>query len=210
MDTEADATLLRAWLEGRSLARGLPAPVSDRGGFRVDTNSDVEVCRWIFPCVNAGLVQLGRDLREPRHLLKLCGSEVTLRAVLPDRWAVQPPGYFMKAVQTWPERPLPPGYMVTATTSGSVSQVQVLGPTGDLAASGYAANATGAFVYDRIITAQEHRRRGLAQVVMSTLRTNRRATALPELLVATKDGRALYKALGWRVLSTYSTALIPR
>lgn len=209
MDMQADAALLRAWLEGRSRARGLPEPLSDRGGFRIDTSSDEEVCRWIFPSVNAGLVQLGRDIREPGHLLKLCGSPIALRAVLPGRWAVQPPGYFMKALHTWPERLLPSGYTVEAATSGGVSQVQVLGPTGALVASGYAADTSGAFVYDRIITAQEHRRRGLAQVVMSTLQTTRRASALPQLLVATEDGRALYEALGWHVLSTYSTAFIP-
>lgn len=208
MDTEADAALLRAWLEGRSLARGLPEPVPDCGGFRVDTNSDVEICRWIFPCVNAGLVQLGRDISEPGHLLKLCGSAVTLRAVLPGRWAVQPPGYFMRALHTWPERRLPSGYMIEATTSGSVLQVQILGPSGDVAASGYAAQTSGAFVYDRIITAQEYRRRGLAHVVMSTLRSTSGVTTLSQLLVATADGRALYEALGWQVLSTYSTALI--
>ena len=37
MTPHPDPTLVRGWLAARSLARGLPAPVADHGGWRVDT-----------------------------------------------------------------------------------------------------------------------------------------------------------------------------
>jgi hypothetical protein len=36
-DQGVDPALLEAWLSARSIARGLPLPIPDQGGFRVDT-----------------------------------------------------------------------------------------------------------------------------------------------------------------------------
>jgi predicted GNAT family acetyltransferase len=78
-----------------------------------------------------------------------------------------------------------------------------------LAASGTAAETAGVFVYDRIITEPDHRRRGLGRGVMAALRETRVDQKTTELLVATDDGRALYTTLNWTVLSTFATAEIP-
>lgn len=84
---------------------------------------------------------------------------------------------------------------------------RITAPDGVLAASGHAAEAAGVFIYDRIETAPEHRRRGLGGIVMNALNAHRKSTNAPELLVATEDGRRLYASLGWTVLSPYSTAV---
>jgi hypothetical protein len=42
-----DPQLLRAWLTARSVSRGLPAPVPDHGGWRVDVGYDA-------PCLRGG------------------------------------------------------------------------------------------------------------------------------------------------------------
>ena len=42
-----DPQILFSWLAGRSIARGLPAPFAEQGGFRVDTNTDAEVRRLV-------------------------------------------------------------------------------------------------------------------------------------------------------------------
>ena len=209
VDHGVDPEMLRAWLAGRSLARGLPMPVAERGGFRVDTNSDAETRRWVFPHVGDGLKELARSIVEPRCFLKLCGSADELKSALPTGWIIHAPGYFMQATGAPPQRGLADGYRIDMRRSEACAEVRVLSDTGALAASGFAAETEGAFVYDRIVTVPEHRRKGLAQLVMATLRSQKRNGAVPELLVATEEGRALYARLGWRTVSPYSTASIP-
>lgn len=201
-----DPTMLFAWLAARSIARGLPAPVPDRGGFRVDTNSETEVRRWVFPRAAEGLVELGRTIDTPRRLLKLCGPAEELMAALPHRWQLHAPAYFMTSTQAWAEPRLPAGYVLEIRRNGAVIEAQVQSDAGALAASGYAAEGRNVFIYDRIATAPQHRRKGLGHAVMSALSGARRNPDASQLLVATEDGRALYLTLGWRTLSPYSTA----
>lgn len=202
--------LLFGWLAARSVARGLPAPVADHGGFRVDTAGDVEICRWAFVQAGDGLAALGRTLDAPGYFLKLCGSGEELLAALPRRWRLKEPGYFMRG----PALPLPPaalpaGYVLQLHRDARVSHVAILAPDGELAASGSAAGVAGVFIYDRIITDPAHRRKGLGRAVMAALRHTKEDPTVPDLLVATAEGRALYAALGWMMLSPFATAEIP-
>lgn len=203
-----EASLLHAWLAARSVARSLPAPVPDHGGFRVDTNSDTELCRWVYPRIEPSLTELGRAISAPGYLLKVCGSADELRATLPSRWQLQPTSYFMITTRSWEGRALPAGYVIEVERDEKRTHVQIRSQRGDLAASGYAAGTKKAFVYDRIITVPEHRRRGLGHAVMTVLRQYRENSGIPELLVATEDGRALYTSLGWEIMSPYSTGFI--
>ncbi|GAB3347262.1 hypothetical protein GCM10027430_06570 [Lysobacter tyrosinilyticus] len=181
----------------------------DRGGFRVDTSSKDEVCRWVFPEVCEGLSELGRELTADRHFLKLCGAEQDLRNALPPQWKIQPTRYFMRAGSAQTDaKPLSDGYVIRCEEMGSNICAAVFAADGSLAARGHAAEAAGVFVYDRIETAVGHRRKGLGASVMSALGALRRSPAAPQLLVATEDGRKLYETLGWWVLSPYATAVI--
>lgn len=202
-----DPTILRAWLAARSIARGLPAPIADGGGFRIDTGTGSEVGRWVFPQVDARLVELGRTLA-PGHLLKLCGTPDELRSALPGRWRVHPRAWFMAAGPEAAAGLVPDPYVLECDRRGPIVAARMWTAAGALAASGFAAETCDAFVYDRIVTAPEHRRRGLAAAVMAALGRARRNRAAPQLLVATESGRALYAALGWRILSPYATASI--
>jgi GNAT superfamily N-acetyltransferase len=85
-------------------------------------------------------------------------------------------------------------------------QFQVLTANGDVASIGRVA-FTGEFaIYDRIETRKDHRRRGLATVVMHTLQRIAFARSRARgVLVATADGRALYEGLGWHLHSLYTT-----
>jgi len=209
-DTPVDPRLVLAWLTARSVARGLPLPVHDRGGFRVDTNSEKEVRRWVFPSVSEGLSAIGREISASRHFLKLCGDDDDLRDALPSKWEIQPKSYFMSAGVTPPHPPpLPDGYRIECDQTGPIAHVRINAPDTSLAASGYAAETADVFVYDRIETSPDHRRKGLGAAVMFALGGARRSQTAPELLVATEDGRKLYTTLGWTVLSPYATATIP-
>ncbi|WP_223619259.1 hypothetical protein [Lysobacter sp. ESA13C] len=205
-----DPKLLFAWQAAHSIARGSPVPVHDRGGFRVDTHSEKEVKRWVFPALCDGLREIAHDITAPRHYLKLCGSDEELRSALPARWEIQPANYLMTtAVADLDTKPLPAGYRMELHRAGPVTRASVIAPNGDLAATGSAAESAEAFIYDRIETAQDHRRKGLGVAVMVALGSARNSLASRQLLVATEDGRGLYANLGWTVLAPFAAATIP-
>jgi len=176
----------------------------------VDTNLPAERRRWVFAQRCGGLRALGREVSQPQHFLKLCGAADDLLADLPPAWVLQPQGYFMIAqAPKAASRPLPDGYRLQIDRDGPTTAVRIVAEDDALAASGYAVEAMGVFIYDRIVTDLGHQRKGLGNIVMHTLKGHRVSTAAPELLVATEEGRALYETLGWSVLSPFSTAAIP-
>jgi GNAT superfamily N-acetyltransferase len=205
-----DPKLLLAWQTAHSIARGAPPPVHDRGGFRVDTGSEKEVKRWVFPEPCDGLRELAHEIVAPRHYLKLCGTDAELQIVLPPRWQLQPSNWFMIAETTSLDaKPLPDGYRVELHPAGPATRVHIIAPSGDLAASGCAAETAEVFIYDRIETVPDHRRKGLGAVVMAALAAARKSAATPQLLAATEDGRKLYENLGWRAIAAFAAATIP-
>lgn len=176
----------------------------------MDTHSELEATRWVFPQLCDGVRAIARDVTEPRHYLKLCGAGEDLRRALPPRWEIQPAAYFMTATQTaFDPKPLPEGYRMELHQSGPVTHARILAPDGGVAASGHAAETANAFIYDRIETAPDHTRKGLGGAVMIALGSARRSFAARPLLVATEEGRGLYARLGWTVLSPFATAAIP-
>lgn len=198
--------LVLTWLTGRSVARGLPAPVADRGGFRVDTGSDTEAIRWVFPAISNGLIELGRSVRAPRHFVKSCVERERLRAALPGHWRMQDPGFFMMAAGPFGKPSLVPGYGLETVRHGQVIQARIIAADGSLAASGYAAELADAMIYDRIVTAPAHQRLGLGTMIMTALQAAKRNPGAVDLLVATEAGRQLYTRLGWRLVAPYSSA----
>jgi hypothetical protein len=99
------------------------------------------------------------------------------------------------AVATLDTKPLPIGYRMEFHQAGPVTRACIIAPDGDLAASGCAAETADVFIYDRIETAQEHRRKGLGVAVMNALGAARKSLVSPQLLVATGDGRNLVRTL---------------
>ena len=208
MATGIDTGLLRAWLSARSLARELAAPVPDRGGFRIDRNGGGEVARWVFAQVTSGLVELARTIDAPGHLLKLCGSDSALRAVLPARWELETARSVLLRMGGPLARPETPGYHTTVVRADATVEAHIHSEAGELAARGYAAWTPDVFVYDRIVTAPAHRRIGLGTALLAALSQTKPSRDVPEVLVATTDGEALYRSLGWTVISPYATASI--
>lgn len=208
--SHVDPKLVFAWQAAHSIARGSSPPVDDRGGFRVDTLSEKEVKRWVFPQLCDGLRAIAHEIKAPRHYLKLCGSDEELRSVLPARWEVQPANYFMTTAAAIPDtKLLPDGYRMELQQAGPVTRASVIAPAGEVAANGCAAETAEVFIYDRIETAQDHRRKGLGIAVMAALAAAKRSPASLPLLVATEDGRHLYATLGWTVLAPLAAATIP-
>lgn len=208
--TGVDAGLVAAWLSARSMARDLPPPIPDRGGWRVDTGLPTEKRRHVFPIACPGLVELGAAIDEPLVMLKLGGSHAELAALLPARWRLEPLAHIMTCDGRFGGRcELPAGYALTIDRNGDRAFARIVAPDGGTAASGHAAELQGVFVYDRIATDAAHRRRGLGRALMLALQDTRRSAGSRQVLTATADGRALYASLGWEVHCPWSTAAIP-
>jgi GNAT superfamily N-acetyltransferase len=213
MSFAVDPSLLEAWLRARSLSRGLPQPVADFGGLRVDSALPNETRRYLFARPVDGLRRIAESVHEPRIALKLCDTPETLRSYLPSRWEVFPANFVMTCNEDFPRsdnsRHLPEGYRLEITTESGVTVARVLSATDETAASGYAASHSGVFIYDRILTTEGHRRKGLGTVIMTALASTRPASIALQILVATQAGRELYRTLGWTDYAPYTTALIP-
>jgi GNAT superfamily N-acetyltransferase len=203
-----DVGLIPAWLHARSLARGLSLPVADHGGWRVDTGSPVETRRHIFTAPCPGLRNLGAAIDAPRVFIKLAGSPEALLAELPPRWRIDTVSSVMAGPGARRAVTPPDAYRLEVEAGEIVAVVRVFASNHTLAAGGRAARHDGVFIYDQIVTAADHRRRGLGRAMMAALGEHRRVGER-EVLTATTDGRALHAALGWTVVSPWSTAVIP-
>lgn len=204
-----DLAWLHAWLEARSIARGFPAPILDQGAWRIETGSATEVRRWIFPRVTPELRALGSAIDDPRMIIRAAVTPEELAAALGSRWAVPERTYVMhrhehRAVASALAR----GYRLETRRDGGVAHAFVLDENGFLAASGHAGRGSQAMAYDRIATDPAHRRKGLGRVIMLALGEILGEPGIPEVLVATVAGRALYETLGWRVVAPYAQAML--
>ena len=205
-DAGADPALVAAWLAGRSISRGLPAPVPDHGGLRVDTGSASESRRYVFARPTPGLTALARTADDPLAVLKLCGPAAQLQRALPRCWVAEQSGSLMTCEASMPPRELPPGYRMVLRSEEGAIRCTITTAAGEIAATGHAAEIDGVFAFDRIVTEAPHRRRGLGAALMTALAQARRDPSSRFVLVATPAGRLLYQTLGWSVLSPYSTA----
>jgi GNAT superfamily N-acetyltransferase len=184
--------------------------VPEGGGLRLETSSPAETRRYVFATPEPRFFHLAKSITASRVFLKLCTTPETMRALLPPPWEVLEPGYMMTPeAEVRTDASLPAGYTLQLDVEDRVICARVITNDGALAASGFAAEHEGIFVYDRITTEAAHRRRGLGSRIMAALATARRDPRSRQVLVSTEEGRVLYESLGWRVRSPFSTAGIP-
>lgn len=207
---QVDAELLAGWLGARSLARGLPQPVHDHGGLRLDTGLPNEWQRYVFATAMPAIRELARTIETPLTFIKLCGPAQQLLELVPERWQLQSAGYLMVQESCGDLVPsVPDGYRIELSDEHPVTVARIFASDGSIAASGYAAECDGVFIFDRIITETAHQRRGLGRALMAALGSAQRLASARRVLVATDEGRTLYSTLGWSVLSPFSTVMIP-
>lgn len=201
-----DLDWLGAWIVGRALARGLPTPFRDRGGWRAEVGSDSEKRRWLFDGLNADLLALAGEIREPGlNLRAFCDSDA-MQSALPRGWKVGAPSFAMALEGVAPPPVVPAGFRIDLRIGTFSTHASILTEAGELAASGHAGIDCEAFVYDRIVTRPEFGRRGLGTAVMHALGSAVPTPEMPQLLVATEAGRLLYETLGWQTVSPYASA----
>lgn len=205
--------LVRRWQAAWALARGLPPAVEADGALHVRFGLPRRRLEIIVldpgavPALAARVAASSRPdwltviTREPdavAQTVKDAGLQVmddseTLMAI---ELGEQP-----RAAAAAPDR-------VTTETDGPVTRAEVR--AGGLAAYGTVAVVGGDAVAHDIATLPDHRRRGLARVVMSALVEQAMARgASTGLLVASVEGRHLYTALGWQPVAAMVVAFRP-
>ncbi|MEU6713690.1 GNAT family N-acetyltransferase [Nonomuraea sp. NPDC046802] len=217
----ADFPTVRAWVEGWAISRATPGPVPEPWGLRVDVGLPGHVARHIVAAPTQEILHgLTTRLTTPGTWLKLCAPAESVAPYLPPGWSVKEPEFMMTLplTRTVPltranrlNRAVPqapPGYTLAVTTRAGVTVARLLTAAGEVAARGQYAMAGTTAVIDKVETAAGHRRRGLGTVVMGTLAgTAASKGARSGILVATAQGKALYRTLGW-TLHTPMTAVV--
>ena len=209
----ADPRLVETWTTGWARARGAHPPERHRDGFRIEVGAPDPHTRYVFPGVSATFLRLANDIHDPGIQLKACAPMATVRALVPSRWKFDVSRTMMIRTALDPQSvTLPDGYTIEMSAAEGVSTGTIFAADGSIAASGHAVVVDHAAIYDRIATEEAHRRRGLGRALMAALdQAACEEGARRGLLVATEQGRALYKALGWRVHAPYtSIAIAPR
>src|SRR5471030_2167355 len=114
--------LIAGWLGARSIARGLPAPVADHGGMRVDTGLPNEVRRYVFAGPVDGIRKLAESIDVPHVPIKMCGPADQLLARMPSRWELQSVSYLMTRQSAIDAPPIPPtGYRIDVSIVGQMA-----------------------------------------------------------------------------------------
>ena len=203
----ADPELLALWTRGWALTRGVSAPVWDEGGWRIEVGAPDQLRRFVFAEADGRVSERAALVREPNVFLKVCAEASDVQPLLPTGWLIRTPGFLMTLEGQMPRGRAPDGIETVFETVGGVLFCR-LALDGAEAARGRAVVVDGVTIFDRIAVDEAWRRRGLGREVMRRLQvetgSDRRG-----VLVATRDGRALYETLGWRLHSAYTTAASP-
>lgn len=202
---------VRAWVHGWAISRRTQVPVPGSGYFQIHVGQPEQARRYVLPRLDHALLRrLVATEAQPGTWLKVCASRDDVLPLLSGSWHVHAPEFLMSTRLAASEAPATAGYRVQTERAGALVLASVVADAGDVAASGQAAVDGEFATFDRIVTAEVHRRKGLGRCIMAAL-TDRAIElgARHGVLVATEAGAALYQALGWSVVSPVTAASVP-
>lgn len=205
--------LLVDWGRGWAASRGTaaPLPLGD-GAWRIEVGLAGHRWRDLLPAWGGErLFAWAERVAAPGMWIKALADPATL--CLPAGWQIQATEYLMNTpLAGATNAPLPSlasGYRADWLHEAAAIECRVLAADGQLAARARAGLAGAHAVFDQVVTHEAHRRRGLARHAMAGLgRAAQLRGAREGVLVATEDGRALYAAQGWQVMSLMAAACV--
>jgi hypothetical protein len=199
-----------AWAMGWTLTRNKASPVSQTYGCKIDLGLPEHLERHVVVNYDAGILyELTSRLRTPGTWLKVCAHPDKVIPLLHKDWQVQPPEYLMAVALNETAAVTHDGYRLSLSTTGTVTDAELRDMDGQLAARGRVAHHDGIATFDQIVTEPAHQRKGLGRVIMGALGNLSIAQeAKVGVLVATEQGRALYQAIGWTLVSPVTAAVI--
>lgn len=196
------AEAVSAYVVGWAVSRGAPKPIATEFGWYVATGQAHESERHV-PVRGRALdvLAVAETLRAPLACLKFAGQYADWRPLFGREWTDNPVGWFMTSTLTsTPNVPLRIG-TAQVTQDGDLIAATIM-LDGEVIASGRTGMAGEWCVPDRIRTSEQHRRQGLGTTVMRLLLNEAyKEGARRAVLDASEDGRALYEAMGWSMLS---------
>jgi ribosomal protein S18 acetylase RimI-like enzyme len=181
------------------------------GGWRINVGRAGHRVRYVLPAPDdEALAVLGSRQPIPGTWIKVAADPDYLRNALPAAWTMSDTGYLMTTSFTGTAVAPSVPYALRISTVDGVVVAAYLDARGEIAASGRLAPAGSIGVIDQVETSAAHRRRGLGSAVMHSLSRHASESGLHTgVLVATDDGRELYRTLGWRVRSLIAVAHLP-
>jgi hypothetical protein len=203
--------ILQKWLTAWSLSRELPLPIAFKSGFKVEVGDVKQKERYIFSELNEDFIELSNTINEPWIFLKACTSPEEIRRYVSEKWTFQPQGYIMACSKpmVFPNRHLDTEYKLEFDNYNSTFVVKILTQNNKEAAIGRVVIVDDMAVYDRIITDINHRRKGLATLIIRELeKIAHSKNIIKNFLIATEEGKQLYLSLGWEVHSLYTSIVI--
>lgn len=212
MENYISSDIIENWLKAWSMSRELPLPVKFKSGLRVDVGLEKQKTRYVFTELNNDFIQLSKDIDEPWVFLKVCSSPSEVKLHVSKKWVVQPQGYMMSCFDsmTIANVGLHKDYKLEITNHNSTFIVRVVTKKGELASIGRVILVDDLAVYDRILTNDSHKRKGLATFLMKELEKIALSKGISKnFLVATEEGKSLYESLGWKFYSLYTSIVIP-
>lgn len=212
MKDRAPENVIEKWLKGWSLSRELPLPFTYKTGFKVDVNLEKQKARYVFAEPDDDFFQLAEIIDEPWVFLKVCSSFDSFKNKISEKWQLQPQGYMMFCFHPMniPEPTLHEDYTLEYHNYNSTFVVKILTKSGELASIGRVVIVDDLAVYDRIVTEDNHQRKGLATFLMKELEKIALSKGITNnFLVATENGKLLYESLGWKLYSLYTSIVIP-
>lgn len=210
-DASDRSVATRAWTYGWAISRGTRTPLEHAGYFEVLVGRPEQTMRYVLPELNRLLLQkLVATETGPGSWLKVCAPRDTLAQVLPHHWHVHDPEFLMATDLVGSDPPVPEGYHLQTDAAGALVLTRLVADSGDVAASGQVAVDGPFATFDQIVTAETHRRRGLGRYIMTALSNIAIAVGARQgVLVATESGAALYKTMGWSLISPVAAASLP-
>lgn len=200
-----------AWATGWTLSRNKASPVRQTYGYTIDLGFPDHLERHVVVDDDWKILhELTSRLHTPGTWLKVCAHPEKVSPILHDNWHVQPPEYLMAVALNAAPAPPHVGYRLSLSTTGKLTEAELRDMAGHLAARGRVAHDDGFATFDQIVTEPGHQRKGLGRVIMAALGNRSIAQeARVGVLVATEQGRALYEAIGWSLVSPVTSAVIP-
>lgn len=203
--------ILKKWLTAWSLSRELPLPIAFRSGFKVEVGETKQKERYVFAELNEDFIELSNTINEPWIFLKTFAPPEEIKSHVSEKWTFQPQGYFMVCSEPmfFQNRHPDTEYKFEFDHYKSTFVVRILTQNNEEVAIGRVVLVDDIAVYDRIITESNHRRKGLATIIIKELEKIAHSKGITKsILVATEDGKQLYESLGWEVHSLYTSIVI--
>ena len=207
--TEYDvAATAMSWAAGWAIARNKASPVNQPYGCSIELGDQLQ--RHVVARNDAAILcDLNGILRTPGTWLKVCAPADEVAPHLGEHWQIQPQEYLMAAGLNASAAGAHEGYALTLTRLPDITWAEYRDSKGELAARGCVAHRGGFGTFDQIVTEPAHQRKGLGRSVMAALGNACLAMEVSTgVLVATEQGRALYEALGWRLISPVTAAVV--